>query len=223
MHQTVEVQHNSYLCYYPGTCLGKDDAILLNGVNDNPELPLDPLVLLGLVCHGEDIGVHGPLGYETADGPAGVFVNEGRERVPQVLGVGGGDSDYLAGAPVHDLGVDEALGEEDVEQERAHVHVRALLPRLAIRVLLELAARPPRPRRAHHEGPPIGSGWRREREPWREGGAVLGDGGGPREGRRPGKGEKGLARGEGGRGGVDGGHTSVGRSRTNEQIGRAHV
>jgi hypothetical protein len=180
--------------------------VLLNGVDDDAKLPLDPLVLLGLVGHGEDVGVHGPLGDEAADGPAGVVVDEGGQRGPEVLGVGAGDGDDLAGAPVHDLGVDEALGEEDVEQERPHVHVRALLPRLAVGPLLRLLPRPPRPRRAHHQGRAVaGHGRRRERE--------VGDGGGPRERRRrPERGRRCAARGESGGGGVrgGGGHGSVG-------------
>lgn len=52
---------------------------------------------------------------------------------------------------MHDLGVHEALGEEDVELEGAHVHVRALLPGLAVGPLLRLAPGAPRPRRAHHQ------------------------------------------------------------------------
>jgi hypothetical protein len=130
--------------------------VLLDGVDDDPELPLDPLVLLGLVGHCENVSVHGSLGDEPPDGPARVVVDERREREPEVLGVGGGDGDNLAGAPVHDLGVHEALGEEDVEQEGAHVHVRALLPRLAVGPRLRLPARPPRPRRAHHQALPRG-------------------------------------------------------------------
>lgn len=124
--------------------------MLLNGVNHDPELALDPLVLLGLIGQSKDVGVHGPLGDEPSDGPAGVVVDKGREGEPEVLGVGGGDGDDLAGAPVHDLRVHEALGEKNIEQEGAHVHVRALLPRLAVGPLLRLPARPPRPRRAHH-------------------------------------------------------------------------
>jgi len=160
--------------------------MLLNRVDYDPELALDPLVLLGLVGQGEDVGVHGPLGDEPPDGPAGVVVDEGRQREAEVLGVGGGDGDDLAGAPVHNLGVHEALGEEDVEQEGAHVHVRALLPRLAVRPLLRLPARPPRPRRAHHQAllavaRPVSRCRRAELESRgrRDGGD--GDGGGPRE------------------------------------------
>lgn len=165
--------------------LDEYDAMFLNGVDDDPELALDPLVLLGLVGQGEDVGVHGPLRDEPPDGPAGVVVDEGRQREAEVLGVGGGDGDDLAGAPVHDLGVHEALGEEDVELEGAHVHVRALLPGLAVGPLLRLAPGAPRPRRAHHQAlavaGPVSRGQRVERESRGRRDAGDGDGGVPRE------------------------------------------
>jgi hypothetical protein len=72
---------------------------------------LSTLVLLGLIGQSKDVGVHGPLGDEPPGGPAGVVVDKGWEGEPEVLGVvGGGHGDDLAGAPVHDLCVHEALG-----------------------------------------------------------------------------------------------------------------
>jgi hypothetical protein len=109
-----------------------------DGVDDDSKLPLNFLVLLGLVDHCEDDLSTMSLLMVLVDGSV--------SRRSLVLVVA-----TVTTMLVHDLGVHEALGEEYVEQEGVHVHVQSLIPRLAVGLRLCLPTRLPRRRRTQHQ------------------------------------------------------------------------
>lgn len=121
------------------------DTILLYGIKNNGKSALNSFVLLWLKRDCIHISFLGSLSNQISYNSACIVVGQGWQRIPQILGIRGGNRYYFAGSSMHHFCVDESFWKEHIQQKWSHIHICPLFPWLPVRPLSSFTARSPCP------------------------------------------------------------------------------